>query len=672
MSFNSSSNTNNNTGPSSEELENPTFAIGKGITNLDLRLVDFTFKDLVEYIEGYSDCTIKNKKSQYYFVNTGSFINPVRRNENMHPSVMCHAVIVDGDGPNNNLPLCSPETVHLALKSLGYNHMVYTSFSHSLGAPKWRAVIECICTPEQVASNAKKIVAICNNNGCNIEYASENNTKGRAWFFGGMNEPELYESYSFFDGVAVIGELVHVVKVPKGKRDTELTAYIWELCRSSETPTNIFTKACAFRDEFENPEDFPDDLVSKKIVVTIKKLERNSDELFGLPLDPKKNTIAPTFTNVCAALEVMWSDDFAGDKYVVGFDEFKCNVVYHRGDGVWLTYKDDIDLELRLLLVKYRFQEVKKEIMADARDLVASRHRFDSAQEWILGLTWDGVPRVSKFCHTHFGGFDCEYMTAVSEYMWTAMAGRVMVPGIQADMMVVLQGLSQGERKTTAIRAMAPSDDVFCEVSFNMKDDEFGRLMKGKLIAEVAELKGINSRDSEHIKAVMSRSIEETRSLYKNFFIQYLRRCLLFGTTNQEQFLNDQTGNRRYLPFITTFCDRDSISRDRDQLWAEALVMFKNNGVMWEDAQRLAPFEHRKATIESPLEHDIAVWLSIEANQLIVKKEGLSCMLLRDHLNITGDPQRVSTLIGTALVALGYNKKQMTINGIRARYYTRV
>ena len=43
-----------------------------------------------------------------------------------------------------------------------------------------------------------------------------------------------------------------------------------------------------------------------------------------------------------------------------------------------------------------------------------------------------------------------------------------------------------------------------------------------------------------------------------------------FGTTNFDEFLRDQTGNRRYWPVAVGAFDLAKLKGDRDQLWAEA------------------------------------------------------------------------------------------------------
>lgn len=655
--------------------ESATFAISKGIKNTDLKLVNFTFKELVEHIEGYADCPIEVKNDQYYFVNTGDYIVPVRLNENMSPSAVHNVIIIDGDKPNNDATLCSPERIHLALKTLGYNHFVYTSFSHDLDAPRWRAIIECKCSHNQVKSNVKKIIALCNNNGCNIKDATENSTQGQPWYFGGMVEPSLYESYSFFDGVTVTGDLISAVEVNKGSRDTSLTALIWEMALApNANPSKMFEKACEFRDTFESPEEFPDKLIIAKIKAALDKLKRNHDEIFGLP-QGKGNKIQATLTNVTAALSAMQSDLFAHPRKVARFDEFKHSVVLHGGDGLWRSFTDEDYTDIRLLLVTLGFSEVPKAIAVDAVSNVARKFAFDSAKDWLMGLpAWDGVPRVERFCHTHFGTEDTEYTQACSKYIWTALAGRIMVPGIQADMLPVLQGLSQGEGKSTSIQNMAPSLDEFSEISFAADDKENARKLRGKMVIETSEMRGFGFKDAEHIKAFVSSRVDNVRGLYKENPEPFHRRCVFFGTTNQEEFLTDTTGNRRYLPMVTKGCDRDAVARDRDQLWAEGLVLFNANGVLWEDAQRLAPEEHKRASVKHPWAVSISKWLAQDANKLIVEKEGLTTGLIIDNmkysLNGLGKSARADEVsIGTALKELGYVKKRATIHGVRDYYY---
>ena len=110
--------------------------------------------------------------------------------------------------------------------------------------------------------------------------------------------------------------------------------------------------------------------------------------------------------------------------------------------------------------------------------------------------------------------------------------GRILVPGIQADIMPILVG-DQGLLKSTALAAIVPSPDFFAEINLSDKDADLARIMRGKLVVEIGELKGMRSRDIEHTKAFVTRRYEQWVPKYKEFTATYPRRAVLFGTTNE-------------------------------------------------------------------------------------------------------------------------------------------
>lgn len=332
------------------------------------------------------------------------------------------------------------------------------------------------------------------------------------------------------------------------------------------------------------------------------------------PLPPfsrtSKGQIEATINNVLLALR---RPDVCGMR--LGFDNFKSELMCADGidGGAWRHFTDSDYVRLRATLERGMngFAPIKPELIKDCTKFIGDENSFDSAIAWANTLQWDGVCRVDSFFTDYYSVPDTEYARAVGRYLWTALAGRCVQPGIKADMVPVLIS-GQGTAKTTSVEVLAPTPDAFVEVDLNAKDAELARSMRGKLIGELAELRGLQSKGAEGIKAWISRKSEETRRLYAEFYRKQPRRLIFIGTGNKE-FLDDETGERRWLPMRVGQVDVDGIAAVRDQLWAEGLHMFRKAGVHWQRAQVLAEGVHAEFKISDEWDGVIADWLARDA-----------------------------------------------------------
>lgn len=331
----------------------------------------------------------------------------------------------------------------------------------------------------------------------------------------------------------------------------------------------------------------------------------------------------------------------------IAYDEFKSAMMieWRHARGEWRAFKDTDYFRLRMVLEARGFVRPQAQLIKDAVKAVADDNRFDSAITWLRGLHWDGVPRVERFYLDCFGLPDTPYHRAVGRYTWTALAGRVLVPGCKAHMVPTFIG-GQGKGKTDAVMAMAPSQGEFVEVGLDTKEDDLARKMRGKLVGELGEMKGLSTRAKEDAKQWISRPVEEWTPKYEEFPVKVPRRCIIFGTGNVPEFLDDETGNRRWLPMDTVFdIDLARIERDRDQLWAEGAALFRAEGVAWEAAMSLAPEEHKRFTVHDARADVVAAWLA------------------RDNMEGTDGPTRGSGLVRVSDVlagAFGLQPAQMT------------
>lgn len=289
------------------------------------------------------------------------------------------------------------------------------------------------------------------------------------------------------------------------------------------------------------------------------------------------------------------------------FDTFQGAIMIPDG-GEYRPLEDVDRYRMRAVLGRGGFKPVGDEVMRSAISVVAHDRQVDTARQWGDSLRWDGVPRIDTAMPRYYGCEDTPYTRAVGAYAFTALAGRLLEHPLQCDMAVILVGL-QGAGKTSAVRALAPFPRAFGEIDLSKRDTDLSRHLRGKLVLEWAEMRGLTGRDNESIKAWITRQTEEWTPKYLEFETSFDRRCIIFGTANTTELLDDPTGERRWLPLETGRTDIAALRRDVRQLWAEGVARFKVGGVEWELAESLAKGEHWKFKIHDEWSEPIQAWL---------------------------------------------------------------
>lgn len=361
----------------------------------------------------------------------------------------------------------------------------------------------------------------------------------------------------------------------------------------------------------------------------------------------------------------------------LGFDEFRDEVVISTDGGQnWRAMVDDDYVTIHRLLERARFKRVAHQTLRDVVHAVAKQvGRFDTAKLWLDRLQWDGVPRIERSLSTYFGAEDSDYTRAVGRYVWTAMAGRVLDPGCQADMVPVLVG-GQGARKTSTVRAMVPAPEHFTEIDLSKRDNDLSRTMRGLLVGELGELRGLTTRDLEAVKTWVTQRWESWVPKYLEFAIKFPRRCVFIGTTNETEFLADSTGERRWLPVQVGNCDPDAVAADREELWAEAAAVWRVSGIAWQDAERLARAEHAKYKVHDAWGDSIAAWLDgCEGFNEQKRREQpfTTGQVMAGALGIAAAQQRMSDQkrVGKILQSMGFKRDehQHRVDGQKARFW---
>jgi hypothetical protein len=230
---------------------------------------------------------------------------------------------------------------------------------------------------------------------------------------------------------------------------------------------------------------------------------------------------------------------------------------------------DNVIMVLRQTIIdKFDF-DPGKDHTADSATALCLENRFDPVLDYLNGLEWDGIERLDEWLATYLGAENTELNKAIGRLVLIAAVRRVRQPGCKFDYILTLEG-KEGTKKSTSIVTLAGVENFSDQTILTQSDKEQQELVRGVLIYEIADLAGMKRADVEKIKAFASRTHDRARPAYGRRRFDAPRRCIFIATTNEDRYLQSQTGNRRFWPVKTGAIDIESLARDRDHLWAEA------------------------------------------------------------------------------------------------------
>lgn len=327
--------------------------------------------------------------------------------------------------------------------------------------------------------------------------------------------------------------------------------------------------------------------------------EPDTDVLSLLERDGKGN-VKQTIANVARALNAdpllkgrMWHDLFTGYDYAEG------NLPWRRANKAW---NDKDDANLRAYLEKMYYLTGKERIN-DALDTVFSANQRHPVREYLETLQWDGTERLDTLIIDYIGADDTELTRLMTRKIFTAAVARVMKPGVKFDYCLIMTG-GEGIGKSTLLRTMG--GEWFSDSIVTTEGKEGMESLRGAWIIELAELASIKRSDVEQVKNFLSKREDNYRQAYGKRVTVFPRQCVFFGTTNEEDFLKGDTGNRRFWVVRVDASKRtkeepfEAMRADRDQLWAEAVVRWRQGEPLYLDAdmEREARVRQQEANID--------------------------------------------------------------------------
>lgn len=295
-----------------------------------------------------------------------------------------------------------------------------------------------------------------------------------------------------------------------------------------------------------------------------------------------------------------------------------------------------------------------------AAELVAQKRAYHPVRQYLSALVWDGEVRIPWLLRDVLHAEVSDLHEAYLRRWLVSAVARAMRPGCKVDTMLVLMG-DQGARKSTFLKILG--SPWFTDSHMDLESKDAYLTLANSWIVEWGELDVVSKATQERVKAFLSSSEDVFRQPYGRSMTRLPRSCVVAGTTNREQVLNDDTGSRRFWVLRTGTIDTDALRAARDQLWAEASVLFECNEQHWlteaeEDARKVAAAEFEGEDVWTP---SILDWAEKQQGEAFTMAR-----LLEGALDIKGGFQgkREEMRATTVLKKAGYvRSKRRRIGG---------
>ena len=324
--------------------------------------------------------------------------------------------------------------------------------------------------------------------------------------------------------------------------------------------------------------------------------------------------------------------------------------------------------------------------IADMLLVIASDNRVNPILDMIKSAKWDGKDRIEEIYNIFGIGKDDKLSREIiRKWLMQAVCGLFNDDKhpFSLDLILVFKG-KQGIGKTRFFEHLAMLPQYFGEgVCIDPRNKDSVIQATSNWICELGEIGSTLKKDIDSVKAMLTKANDEYRLPYGRATLKFPRMTSFVGTVNDDKFLIDQTGNRRF----ATVPISDDVHIDYNkqikpfdslQLWGQIYRIVQEEiakGATIASCFRLDPemkeeLENRNQEYTKPMKAedeviDILSRLNMEkqitsANYIITDEYMTVTEFIGQHTSLN---KYTTEQVGRVLTKLGYKTLKKKING---------
>ena len=312
--------------------------------------------------------------------------------------------------------------------------------------------------------------------------------------------------------------------------------------------------------------------------------------------------------------------------------------------------------------------EVGKEATSDALLTIAREQSFHPVKQYLNAVEADQAVQaidLDTIAKDYLGAVE-PLAAAMLRATLIGAVKRAIEPGCQFDVVCVLKG-PQGTLKSSFWATLA--SPAWFTSTMPQSDKDALLNIHSCWIFELAELESItNSRDAGALKNLITTRSDLYRPPYGRAASPHPRASVFVGSVNNDTFLRDETGSRRYWVIEPTRKpDLKKLQANRDAIWKAAVLAYRAGEMpmLSDEHQAISDAQNGSYEAEDPWLAVVSKWAGLGRNHFDTT-EAIIGAGLRDSKQIgTGDARRAAD----CLKRLGFeqDKSQTRQNGKRGK-----